>query len=142
MTSIDRIILWYHKQPPGVRSAIWSIQVFFILYAGAIVENQVQVISDNQLWPKNWHHALYIFLGVCGLGSITYALRLAEQRRTYREKQRRETWTYASSLAVQYISTAASRVCYDAGDMEETVSYQCPVGYTVPVFGTYSGTGY
>ena len=102
--NIYKCVLWHRSLPAGTKSFFAGIKLFTVLYGGAILENQVQVISKGDLWPQEWGHAAIVLLGVLTVSLLWYWGHNIAQREDQRHQERKETLQYGTSLANQYFN--------------------------------------
>jgi hypothetical protein len=106
---IEKLVKTYEALSPGARTFIVTVRNFVLLYAGMMAENQVQVISNGEWFPKEWGHAAVIFALFVAFGLLSHQIRIVHDRRTARERARTETMAYAESLIDQDITEACRR---------------------------------
>lgn len=120
----DMLVNWWDRLSPGLRTAIVTVRNFILLYAGMIAENQVQVISNGNLFPQEWGHAAVIFAIFVAFGLLDHQIRMALVRRSARERERLETMIYAESLIDQDVTDACriAEQALDGGSSSSLVS--------------------
>lgn len=107
-TSLNSLIRWYREQNHWAKSLVNGVTVFMVLYFGAIVENQVAILSDGSFWPKNLWHAFLILAAVVLVTMVSYAVRAYSTAIESEELRRKETLSYAASLSEQFAIQVAN----------------------------------
>ncbi len=100
--SLIPLIRWYRARSLWVKSVVNGVTAFIVLYFGAIVENQVEILSEGSLWPKNFYHAVSILIVVVLVTMVSYAVRTSSKAIEMEELRRKETLSYAASLSEQF----------------------------------------
>lgn len=101
-TSVGPLVRWYRGRGPWVKSVANGTTAFAVLYFGAIVENQVEILSEDSLWPTSIYHAVAILAVVVLVTMVSYSVRAYSMAIEKEELQRKETLSYAASLSEQF----------------------------------------
>ena len=118
-TSVSPLVRWYRERGPWAKSLVNGVSAFVVLYFGAIVENQVQILSGDSLWPTSIYHAVGILAVVVVVTMVSYALRGYSMAFEREELRRKETLSYAASLSEQFaIQVADETVTKLQGEIE------------------------
>lgn len=105
--SCDSLIRWYWERGLWVKSGVNGLTTFIVLYFGAIIENQVEILSDGSFWPTNLYHAFSILPVVVLVTMVSYSVRAQSKAVEREELRRKETLSYAASLSEQFTIQAA-----------------------------------
>ena len=101
-TSVSPLVQWYRERGPWAKSVVNGASAFVVLYCGAIVQNQVAVLSGDSLWPTSIYHAVGILAVVVLVAMGSYAVRTYSMAIEREELRRKETLSYAASLSEQF----------------------------------------
>lgn len=121
---MDRLIELVRGVPQGLKTALSAMVTFGALYGSAILENQVQALSENTLWPKTWGHAAAVALAVLifyigkwvwrDLERAYDARKEADARALRaREEERSSTQAYAKSVVSQHTVWITRRIAVE-----------------------------
>lgn len=107
--SLSPLIRWCRARSLFVKSMVNGGTAFIVLYFGAIIQNQVAILSDGSFWPQDIYHALLILAVVVLVTMVSYAARAYSMAIEREELRRKETLSYAASLSEQFAIQVADK---------------------------------